>query len=194
LDPTLRRLSLPGGHVAVMADTVGFIEDLPHELVDAFRSTLTETREADLLLHVIDVADDERDQRQREVNQVLNSIGAGDVPQLVVYNKIDLTELSPHVRQDDKGLVQTAWVSAVTGAGIEGLLEAIAERLSGARVTGTLRLTPSQGKLRAQLYAASAISAEEVADDGTVALTIDADAVDWARLASEHGIDAEFES
>ena len=86
------------------------------------------------------------------------------------------------------------WVSAITGAGIESLQEAIAERLSGARVTGTLHLSPNRGKLRAQLYAASAVSDEVVADDGTVALTIDADAVDWARLASEHGIDAEFDS
>ncbi len=194
LDPTLRRLDLNGGQVAVMADTVGFIEDLPHELVDAFRSTLTETREADLLVHVVDVVDDEREQRQAEVNHVLQSIGAGDVPQLVVYNKIDLTELSPHVRRDDAGEVVAAWVSAVTGEGLSELLEAIAERLGGARVTGILRLSPDRGKLRAQLYAASAVSEEHVGDDGTVALTIDADAVDWARLASEHSIGAEFES
>jgi len=194
LDPTLRRLSLPGGHVAVMADTVGFIEDLPHELVDAFRSTLTETREADLLLHVIDVADDERDQRQREVNQVLNSIGAGDVPQLVVYNKIDLTELSPHVVQDERGQTDSVWVSAVSGAGIDELRQGIADRLGGARVTGTLRLTPERGKLRSQLYELSAVQAEAVEDNGVVALSIDADAVDWARLASEHGLDAEFET
>ena len=194
LDPTLRRLDLAAGQAAVIADTVGFIEDLPHELVDAFRSTLTETREADLLVHVVDVVDDEREQRQREVNQVLNSIGAGDVPQLVVYNKIDLTELSPHIRRGEGEQVEAAWVSAVSGAGIESLLEAIAERLGGARVTGTLHLSPNRGKLRAQLYAVSAVSEEIVADDGSVALTIDADAVDWARLASEHGIDAEFDS
>ena len=194
LDPTLRRLDLAAGQAAVLADTVGFIEDLPHELVDAFRSTLTETREADLLVHVVDVVDDEREQRQAEVNQVLKSIGAGDVPQLVVYNKIDLTELSPHVRRGESDTVEAAWVSAVSGEGIAPLLEAIAERLGGARVTGTLHLSPNRGKLRAQLYAASAVSEESVADDGTVALTIDADAVDWARLSSEHGIDVEFDN
>ena len=194
LDPTLRRLDLAAGQAAVLADTVGFIEDLPHELVDAFRSTLTETREADLLVHVVDVVDDEREQRQAEVNQVLNSIGAGDVPQLVVYNKIDLTDLSPQVRRGDEERIEAVWVSAVSGEGIEPLLEAIAERLGGSRVTGTLHLSPNRGKLRAQLYAASAVSDEIVADDGTVALTIDADAVDWARLSSEHGIDAEFDS
>jgi len=194
LDPTLRRLDLAAGQVAVMADTVGFIEDLPHELVDAFRSTLTETREADLLVHVVDVVDDERDQRQKEVNQVLKSIGAGDVPQLVVYNKIDLTELSPHVLEGEGDRVEAAWVSAVTGAGIESLLEGIAERLGGARVKGTLHLSPDRGKLRAQLYAASAVSEEIVAEDGSAALTIDADAVDWARLASEHQIGTEFDS
>ncbi len=193
LDPTLRRLELAHGQAAVMADTVGFIEDLPHELVDAFRSTLTETREADLLVHVVDVVDDEREQRQAEVNQVLKSIGAGDVPQLVVYNKIDLVELSPQVRRGEGDTAEAVWVSALSGEGIEPLLEAIAQRLGGARVTGTLHLSPDRGKLRAQLYAASAVSDELVADDGTVALTIDADAVDWARLASEHGIDAEFE-
>jgi len=194
LDPTLRRLDLEAGKSAVMADTVGFIEDLPHELVDAFRSTLTETREADLLVHVVDVVDDEREQRQAEVNRVLESIGAGDVPQLVVYNKIDLTELSPQVRRGDGETVEAVWVSAVTGEGIERLREAVAERLGGARVTGTLHLSPNRGKLRAQLYAASAVSDEIVANDGTVALTINADAVDWAILASEHGIDSEFDS
>jgi len=193
LDPTLRRLALPRGQVAVMADTVGFIEDLPHELVDAFRSTLTETREADLLLHVVDVVDDERDRRQAEVNSVLKSIGAGDVPQLVVYNKIDMTELRPHIRTDEEGEAEAAWVSAASGDGIDGLLESIATRLSGARVQGTLRLPPERGKLRAQLYAASAIHDEHVANDGTVVLRIDADAVDWAKLASEHGIDAMLE-
>ncbi len=193
LDPTLRKLDLGAGQSAVVADTVGFIEDLPHELVDAFRSTLTETREADLLVHVVDVVDEERERRQIEVNQVLKSIGAGDVPQLLVYNKIDLTELSPHLRPSERGEVEAAWVSAVTGAGIESLLEAIAGRLGSTRVTGTLRLSPDRGRLRAQLYAASAVSDETVANDGTVALTIDADVVDWARIASEHNIDAEFE-
>lgn len=194
LDPTLRRLDLVAGQAAVMADTVGFIEDLPHELVDAFRSTLTETREADLLVHVVDVVDDEREQRQSEVNHVLKSIGAGDVPQLVVYNKIDLTELSPQVRRGEADKIEAVWVSAVTGAGIEPLKEAIAERLGGSRVTGTLQLSPNRGKLRAQLYAASAVSEEIVADDGTVALKIDVDAVDWAKLVNEHGIDAEFDT
>ena len=88
LDPTVRRIALPTGSV-VLADTVGFVRDLPHELVAAFRSTLSEAREADLLLHVIDAADPLREERSAQVDAVLNEIGAGEIPQLLVYNKID---------------------------------------------------------------------------------------------------------
>ena len=156
LDPTVRRLEgLECGPV-VLADTVGFIRDLPHDLVAAFRSTLAEARDADLLLHVIDASDPERDERIADVNGVLHEIGAGDLPQVLVYNKIDLMDASVPAGEDqeaathdralqdgkaphrgmpprldwiDGGETPRAWVSAVTGAGLEGLRTAIEHRL-----------------------------------------------------------------
>ena len=100
LDPTVRRLSLPGGAPVVLADTVGFIRELPHELVAAFQSTLQEAREAHLLLHVVDASDPRRDEHIHQVDSVLNEIGAGEIPQLRVYNKIDRLELAPKLERD----------------------------------------------------------------------------------------------
>jgi GTP-binding protein HflX len=116
LDPTVRRLHLAPGLETALADTVGFVRDLPHELVAAFRSTLQEAREADLLLHVIDAADPERNDRVAQVNEVLASIGAQDVPQVAVYNKIDRTGEPPHVESGEDGRVDRVWVSAHSGA------------------------------------------------------------------------------
>ena len=126
LDPTLRRVTLPGGVVVVFADTVGFIRDLPHELVDAFRSTLTETLEADLLLHVVDDADEERAQHRVDVDLVLGGIGAEDVPQLMVFNKIDVSGQQPGTEADDAGVPVSVRVSALRDIGIDALVAAIA--------------------------------------------------------------------
>ena len=117
LDPTVRRLRLAPGLEVALADTVGFVRDLPHELVAAFRSTLQEAREADLLLHVIDAADPERSERIEQVNEVLESIGAQSLPQIAVFNKIDRSGEAPHVELDADGRVDRIWLSAHTGAG-----------------------------------------------------------------------------
>jgi len=186
LDPTLRRLDLPGGTATVLADTVGFIRDLPHELVDAFRSTLTETLEADLILHVIDESDDERDQRMSDVNQVLSGIGAAEVPQLLVFNKIDQSGHAPRVELSENGEPSSVWVSALTGDGFSQLSEAIAIRVSGGRAEGWLRITPAQGKLRAQLFAANAIIEENQLEDGSADIKLAMDKADYERLAREH--------
>ena len=191
LDPTLRRLDLDGGVSAVLADTVGFIRDLPHELVDAFRSTLTETLEADLLLHIVDDSDAEREQRRDEVDKVLAGIGAQDVPQLMVFNKIDLSGHSVLVERSESGEAQAIWLSAITGDGIEELLGVLGERLSQVRVAGWMTLLPSQGRLRAQLYSAGAVLEEIVLEDGRVHAQIDIDEVEFARMAREHPIDVE---
>ena len=188
LDPTLRRLDLPGGTATVLADTVGFIRDLPHELVDAFRSTLTETLEADLILHVIDDSDDERDQRMADVNKVLSGIGAAEVPQLLVFNKIDRSGHTPKIEWGEDGKPAAVWVSALKSDGLDGLLEAIAVRVSGGRAEGWLRLTPAQGKLRAQLFAANAIIEEHQLEDGSVDIRLAMDKADYERLAREHRI------
>ncbi|MFT4730372.1 MAG: GTP-binding protein HflX [Granulosicoccus sp.] len=191
LDPTLRRLDLAGGVSAVLADTVGFIRDLPHELVDAFRSTLTETLEADLLLHIVDDSDAESNQRRDDVDKVLLGIGAEHVPQLMVFNKIDLSGHSVRVEQTENGEAQAVWVSAASGSGIEELLGAISDRLSRKRVSGWLLVAPTLGRLRAQLFAALAVLQELPQEDGSVKLLLDIDASEYARLAREHGLTEE---
>ena len=191
LDPTLRRLELEGGVSAVLADTVGFIRDLPHELVDAFRSTLTETLEADLLLHVVDHSDAEREQRRDEVDKVLMGIGAQNVPQLMVFNKIDLTDHTVTVERSESGDAQAVWVSAIKGDGVPLLRQLIGERLSAERITGWLKLLPSQGRLRARLYSALAVQEEFVLEDGCAQIRIDIDSVELARLGREHSFNLE---
>jgi GTP-binding protein HflX len=167
LDPTLRRLELPGGGPVVLADTVGFIRHLPHDLVAAFRSTLEETREASLLLHVVDASDPERDARVAQVNGVLEEIGAGAVPQVEVYNKIDLAPgREPGAETGEDGRVRRVWVSAATGAGLEALREAIAGCVHPGPVLRRLHLPPGAGRLRARLFAAGAVRREEVLDAG----------------------------
>ncbi|KAF0190470.1 MAG: GTP-binding protein HflX [Gammaproteobacteria bacterium] len=128
LDPMLRRVKLPGAESVVLVDTVGFIRHLPHDLVAAFRSTLEETREASLLLHVIDANDDQRQRHIAQVREVLQEIGADSVPQIEIYNKIDLLEkIEPRVDRDEYGQVSRVWVSAGTGAGVELLRQVLAE-------------------------------------------------------------------
>lgn len=130
LDPTLRRVELTNGEHIIIADTVGFIRHLPHDLVAAFRSTLEETREADVLLHVIDARDDERHAHIEQVNTVLAEIGANSVRQIEVYNKIDLIkEGAPRLERDEQGCIRRVWVSATTGQGLELLHMALAEYL-----------------------------------------------------------------
>jgi len=166
LDPTVRRMDLPGGEV-VLADTVGFVRDLPHDLVAAFRSTLSEARDAQLLLHVVDASDPARDERIGQVDEVLREIGAGDIPQLVVFNKIDrLDDASARVDLDEDGAATRAWVSARTGSGLGGLRDAIASRLARERVSGRIHLPSTAGRLRARLFAAGAVQSEETCDDG----------------------------
>jgi GTP-binding protein HflX len=158
----------------VLADTVGFIRDLPHDLVAAFRSTLAEARDADLLLHVIDASDPERDQHIADVETVLVEIGADDLPQVLVYNKIDLVEgTTPRLDRVDGGELPRAWVSALSRAGIDGLLRAIEERLGSQRVRAELHLPAASGRLRARLHAQGLV-ADERADEAGWRIRIDA--------------------
>lgn len=133
LDPTLRRLPLPGHDPVLLVDTVGFIRQLPHGLVAAFRATLEETQGAHLLLHVVDAGDDNRRDCIEQVNEVLREIGANSIPQIQVYNKIDLlSDSEPHVDYDDKGMVKRVWLSAHQGAGLDVLREVIGSHFHAA--------------------------------------------------------------
>jgi GTP-binding protein HflX len=173
LDPTVRKIDGLSCGPAVLADTVGFIRELPHDLVAAFRATLAEAREADLLLHVSDAADDEREQLHRVVNKVLQEIDAGDLPQLQVMNKIDLAGLEPRIDRDGDGRPYRVWLSAATGAGVDLLHQALGELLGGDRVQSSLHLPLSAGRLHARLKASGAI-AEETVDEHGWRLRIDA--------------------
>jgi GTP-binding protein HflX len=198
LDPTVRRLEGIESGPVVLADTVGFIRDLPHDLVAAFRSTLAEARDADLLLHVVDASDPERDERIGDVDRVLREIGAGDLPQVLVFNKIDLVtsanvpvgenqkaaidgrtsqptaaSFQPRLDWVDGGKTPRAWVSAVTGAGLDGLRTAIASRLGAERIRAELHVPSASGRLRARLHAQGLV-ADESADDSGWHIRIDA--------------------
>ena len=182
LDPTVRKIELAGVRV-VLADTVGFVRDLPHELVAAFRSTLGEAREADLLLHVVDADDPLRDDRMAQVDAVLHEIGAGDIPQLLVFNKIDRIEgAQPRIdqREDQPAAV---WLSARDRLGLGLLGAAVGECLGLRRVVGEVILPGAAGRLRAHLHALGAVRAETHADDGWH-LKIDLAIADAARLAA----------
>jgi GTP-binding protein HflX len=138
LDTTSRRCQLGGDVGVVLSDTVGFIRGLPHQLVEAFKSTLEESVEADLLLHVVDVSSPARDAQMTEVDRVLEDIGAAHVPRLVVYNKIDRIDRSPSVERDPCGSIQAVSVSAISGQGLDLLREAIAERARQIRAAAAL--------------------------------------------------------
>ncbi|TXS89148.1 ribosome rescue GTPase HflX [Parahaliea aestuarii] len=182
LDPTLRRLQLENVGPVVLADTVGFISHLPHNLVEAFKATLEETRSADLLLHVIDAASEEREDNIHQVLEVLDEIDAGDIPRLQVFNKLDLLEQPPRIDRDETGRPERVWLSAVTGAGCDLLLQAVAELVGQDMVQEALDLSPDQGGLRAALYRMGAVQSEDYGEDGVAHLQVRLPRADWNRL------------
>jgi GTP-binding protein HflX len=182
LDPTLRRLEIDHLGPIVMADTVGFIAQLPHTLVDAFKATLEETLNADLLLHVIDVAAEDRGRLIRDVESVLEDIGAGEVPQLRVFNKVDLLEQSPRIVRDESGMPIAVYVSARDGLGMDLLQQALAERLQDGMFNEHVVLQPADGKLRAALYEQGAVVNEQYLDDGSSQIHVRMPLKDWQRL------------
>jgi len=197
LDPTLRKLDIGDVGSVILADTVGFIRHLPHDLVDAFKATLIETREADLQLHVIDVADPRRKENIEQVQSVLKDIDADEVPQLLVYNKIDMLEdVTPRIDRDDQGQPIRVWLSAQAGSGCELLSEAISDLLAKKMLTEKLKLPPQWGKLRAALYNLSAVHNEAFDEQGSWLLDVRLPQVEWNRLRKEmgHEIDSFIEA
>lgn len=190
LDTTVRQLELGRGETIALADTVGFIRDLPHDLVAAFRATLEEAREADLLLHVVDAADPERMVRVQQVETVLAEIEALEVPRLQVFNKIDLREgEEPRLERSEDGTAQRVYVSAYSGAGLDLLCQAIAERLFPVEVELELCLPASAGRLRAQLYALKAVLGESTDDDGHLRVRVRMPPLRLAQLCRAAGVD-----
>jgi GTP-binding protein HflX len=180
LDPTLRRLSVEGLGDIVLVDTVGFIRHLPHDLVDAFRATLEETREADLLLHLVDASDPAYLETIDAVDDVLMQIQANDVPQIKVYNKIDrLQNVSPHRKDND------VWLSAVEGVGFDLLLETIKHKLDAQFVELQICLTPAQANIRAQLHELKAVINEHYDNDSGWQLDIRLPKIEWERLQAK---------
>jgi GTPase len=192
LDPTLRRIRLPGLGPVVLADTVGFIRKLPHDLVAAFRSTLEETRQAQLLLHLVDAHDPERQTRIEQVNEVLAEIGAEDIPQLLVYNKIDQSGEAPQLQRDAEGRPVRVWISAVSGAGLDLLLQAITERFQESVLHGWLRLAPAEGRLRARLHTLGKVVREQVDEQGEWSIEILAPRGELERLFRKEGVEFRF--
>ena len=166
LDPTLRKLQLSEQQTVILADTVGFIRHLPHDLVAAFRATLVETREANLILHVVDCADDNRQEKIEAVNKVLHEVGAGEVPQLLIYNKIDAVGFDPRVDLDDQQHAWRIWLSAITRSGFDGLIEVLRDRFCEKSALYNLVLQSNEGQIRAFLFESGAIESENFENNG----------------------------
>lgn len=196
LDPTMRRITLPGVGRAILADTVGFISHLPHRLVEAFRATLEEAASADLLLHVIDAADEERSRNIEAVDVVLEEIKADEIPSLLVMNKIDLLQdFKPRIDRDEDGRPVTVWLSAQAGKGIDELFTAVAELLGQDMVHQTLRLAASAAKLRARLHESSSVLSEHYDDQGNTLLEVRLPRAELGKILAAVGMgEREFEN
>ncbi|MFQ3265844.1 MAG: GTP-binding protein HflX [Colwellia sp.] len=183
LDPTLRKIDLFGVGRVILADTVGFIRHLPHDLVAAFKATLTETREAELLLHVVDISDDRRTENIEQVEHVLKEIEANDVPQLIICNKIDnLDDIEPRIDRDAQGVPIRVWLSAQDNIGTELLFIALAERLDIHVVKYHLSIPPNAGKLRGELYALKCITSERFDEQGYCHIEVNMPSREWEKL------------
>ncbi|GLX78147.1 GTPase HflX [Thalassotalea insulae] len=186
LDPTLRKIEIADVGRAILADTVGFIRHLPHDLVAAFKATLTETREAELLLHVVDIADERRSKNIDQVQEVLQEIEADKVPQLLVCNKIDcLEDIEPRIDRDEAGLPIRVWLSAQQGIGIDLLFQALTERLGKQIVKHSLCIPPNYGKLRGALYQLNCIADEQYDEQGNCLLKVKLPVREWQRFIKQ---------
>ena len=188
LDPTVRRVKLADVGEVVLADTVGFVRALPHELVAAFRSTLQEARDADVLLHVVDASDPLRDERIEQVREVLRGIGAGEIRELLVFNKIDLSGDAPRSVSGADGVATQVWASAATGEGLEGLRAALAHAVRPNQVRRTLHLELQAAALRSELYKRNAVRDERQCEDGSWELDVELDLTEVAKMLGATGV------
>jgi len=188
LDPTLRKLKIDNSCEIILADTVGFIRHLPHDLVDSFRSTLQETEEAHLLFHIIDASDDMRLDNIDAVETVLKEIGAMKVPQIQIMNKIDRLEIEPRIDRDEQGNVKRIWVSAIENKGLDLIHQVLADYFKQDVVQGTLCLSPAEGRVRALLYGINAVESEQIDDQGQFILQINIPRRDLLQMASRESV------
>ncbi|MDT8283197.1 MAG: ribosome rescue GTPase HflX [Gammaproteobacteria bacterium] len=191
LDPTLRRVDLTKDVSIIVADTVGFIRHLPHDLVNAFRSTLQETSEAQLLLHVIDSADDNREANIKEVEKVLTQIDANTIPCIQIMNKVDLTGAKPRVDYADDGSAKRIWLSVESGEGVDLLKQALIDLFREKMFEGELILPPADARLRAKLFAIGAVRSESNDDEGRSILQLRISQRDLDQLNAQQDISLE---
>lgn len=184
LDPTVRQFTAIPGSEAVISDTVGFVRDLPHELVAAFRATLQEAIDADVLIHVIDDANPEHRDQMQEVYQVLHELEIEKVPIIEVYNKIDISGREPHWEKGGEGVPDRVWLSAQTEVGIDLLVNAIEERIHRTHVGLRFTLPMREAKLRAQFYELEAVVDEQIDDGGNWLLEVELPLAKWRQLAA----------
>ena len=192
LDPTMRRLDLPGFGPVILSDTVGFIRELPHGLVSAFHATLEEIASASVLLHVVDAACENVEDRVANVEQVLDEIGASQVPRIYVYNKIDLIDVSPGLRKNGSGADSRVWISAHTGTGIDDLIGAISDFFRQGQVFGSICIPPSAGRLRSIVYRRIGVVNEQIMESGETILDLELFPKDISWLISNQEFRDEY--
>jgi len=192
LDPTMRRLNLDGNIPVILTDTVGFIRGLPHGLVEAFKSTLEEVAQANLLLHVVDISSPEKDVCMQQVDEVLREIDADKVPTVIVFNKIDIDGVEPHIERDENGAINRVWLSAVTGEGMDLLMQTLAEYYQRFRQCYQLHLPVSAARLRAAIYNHLQVESETSLPDGGYDLVIWLDERDLAWLKKQADFNDNF--
>jgi GTP-binding protein HflX len=192
LDPTLRKIQLQDVGSAILADTVGFIRHLPHDLIAAFKATLQETQQANLLLHVVDHSDDQFQENIEQVNEVLEEIDANEIQQLMVCNKIDRMDgVNAKIDRDESGMPIRVWLSAQQGLGIDLLLSAITECLSKNMVQHSLLIPPHKSSLRGVFFDMNCIATESYAENGDWQIDVRMEQRDWNRLIKRVDVDLE---
>jgi len=189
LDSTIRRVILPASGEAVIADTVGFIQDLPHELVAAFKSTLEETRRANVLLHVVDASDEYNLEKIDQVEDIINEIDANKIPSILVMNKIDrLENFKPRIDRDKDGRIYRVWISAQNGDGIDLLYQTLAEQLSGMMTRAKIQLDVNAAYIRSEIHNIGYIHNEKVDDFGQWILEINVTNHYLSKLLHKQGV------
>ena len=189
LDSTIRRVMLPASGEAVIADTVGFIQDLPHELIEAFKSTLEETRQANVLLHVVDASDQNSRDKIEQVEKIIEQIDAKEIPTIIVMNKIDgMNDFLPRIDKDNDGKIYRVWLSAQTGDGVELLYEALSQSLSGMMTSASIKLDVQSAYIRSEIHKVGFIKKEIMNEFGQWLLEINVTSHYLERLLDKQGV------